>query len=279
MANTTWNPSDKHANITLSGGNLIAKNTVGLQPCLVRTVDRQVSGKFYWEATFDVAGISTTAVGMVKQSLATTDYIAGGIGTTIGTVGVNSTGQVQCDNSATVSIDGGSVVVGLGTITAGTVVCIAVDLTNRLAWFRLGAAGNWNASASRNPATGSGGIFCKNLGIGIPAYPAVNVVALNDQITANFGDSAFTGAAPAGFTSGFTAGASIPTNVLATQAAAEHWGDAPSFARLTQIAAEHWATVDTGTTYAVLTQIGIEHWASVAPAPPVGGTLRVMVLG
>ncbi len=47
----------------------------------------------------------------------------------------------------------------LGTaaaIPAGSTVGIAVHITNRLIWFRSGS-GNWNNSASANPATGAGG--------------------------------------------------------------------------------------------------------------------------
>jgi hypothetical protein len=125
------------------------------------------------------------------------------------------------------------------------VVCIALDAGARLIWFRVGAAGNWNGSAVNNPATGVGGVAITNLGVGIQIYPSVCFGVIGDQITANFGDSAFTGAVPAGFTSGFTAGVVSPSNELATQIAAEHWGvgDPALSVQLTQIAVEQWAQV------------------------------------
>jgi arabinogalactan endo-1,4-beta-galactosidase len=52
MANTTLNPSDKNAGITLSGGNLTATNNNGAQPQGVRAAHSYGTGKFYWEGTF-----------------------------------------------------------------------------------------------------------------------------------------------------------------------------------------------------------------------------------
>jgi hypothetical protein len=50
MANTTWNPSDKSAGVTLTGSNLIATNTAAAALCRAR--HRQAGGhrKFYWNA-------------------------------------------------------------------------------------------------------------------------------------------------------------------------------------------------------------------------------------
>ena len=47
MANTTWNPADKSATMTLSGGNLIATGSSWI--AWVRAVDKKTTGKFYWE--------------------------------------------------------------------------------------------------------------------------------------------------------------------------------------------------------------------------------------
>ena len=198
MANTTWNSGDKTANCTLTGGNLIATSAAAGGNS-VRAVDKQVTGKFYWECTCNTITGTSTGVALYwgAYSLAAVNYAAAG---SIGTCGLNRLG--------TLYVDGTSTVTGFGTIANGTVVCVAFDADTRLIWFRLGAAGNWNNTASANPATGTGGAVT-SLGQGIPAYPTAVFSALNDQITANFGDTAFTGAVPSGFTSGFTAGASI----------------------------------------------------------------------
>jgi hypothetical protein len=141
----------------------------------------------------------------------------------------------------------------------------------------LGAAGNWNANAAYNPATGVGGVST-NLGVGIAAYPACCLAAVNDQVTANFGDTAFTGAVPSGYTSGFTAGASVPTNAIASQALAEHWLTTNPDARITSVVAEHWASVASGNLQAVVTFVALEHWTSVAVVvPAAGGPMVTMI--
>jgi hypothetical protein len=149
------------------------------------------------------------------------------------------------------------------TFTTGTVICYAIDLDGGLIWIRSGAAGNWNNSAANNPATGIGGQSLVGIGLGqgIDCYPWVFLNSSANSITANFGGSAFIGAVPAGFTSGWDDSVAIVTNMVATQTVMEQWGS--------------------GTPAMWATQVLIEHWASVADAAPVvpgSGDTRVMVL-
>ena len=63
MANTTWNPSDKSASLTLSNGNLtLSASALGG----VRAIDRQITGKFYWEVTATTWGASCV-IGVAAQ--------------------------------------------------------------------------------------------------------------------------------------------------------------------------------------------------------------------
>jgi hypothetical protein len=267
MANTTFNPSDKTAAVTLSGGNLIATNTTNAIGG-VRAVDRQLVGRFYWEYICNVvAGNAATGVGIASPtaSLSLSSFNAQS-----GTSGVTR-------SAGTIYVEGVSTGSAVGAITAGSVIGVAIDSDARLVWYRLGAAGNWNGSASANPATGAGGIPIL-LGRGVPIYPAVFVNGTNDQTTANFGDSAFVGAVPSGYTSGFTAGASVPTNAIASQALAEHWLTTNPQAQVTQVVAEHWASVASGNLQAVVTQVLLEHWTSVAVVvPAAGGPMVTMI--
>jgi len=129
---TTWNPSDL-VNITLSNGNLTAGSvTAGIGG--VRSVDRLTSGKYYWEVTFNTAGITSMACGICNPSanLATvtsTSLNAAYLYRYGGTVWVNN-----------VQVSG--LTWGTNTIAAGSVIGIALDLDNKLLWFRVGAAGN-----------------------------------------------------------------------------------------------------------------------------------------
>lgn len=163
----------------------------------------------------------------------------------------------------------------LGAFSTSGLLCIALDLSNNHAWVRNGAAGNWNANVSNNPATGVGGI---NLfGPAVPLYPAVSFAGTGGSVTANFGDTAFTGTVPSGFTSGFTAGVTSPTNALATQSALEHWLATNPNAQMTQTSLEHWATVTSTGVQALATLVALEQWAVVAAAASVQ-PVRVMVL-
>jgi hypothetical protein len=130
---------------------------------------------------------------------------------TIGAFLLQSTGAANYNGAA-------SLLPSLGAFSAGGVACWALDALRGLLFVRNGAAGNWNGSATANPATGDGGLPIFDIGgLGLlPLYPCVSFLNANTtgQVTGNFGDSAFSGVVPSGYTSGFTAGASIPTSVL-----------------------------------------------------------------
>ena len=192
MANTTWNPSDKSVGITLCTGNLTAKNNNNAVSG-VRAIAGQPTGKFYWEYSWDATTSASDGVGV---AILTFPLIS------IGNSASGASGNFTVNRVGTVIRDGGTVGVGIGTLVNGTIVCIAIDLTGRLGWFRSGAAGLWNNAGTANPATGVGGIAVTTIGSGISAYPVAAVNNTNDQITANFGDSAFVGVVPAGFTGG-----------------------------------------------------------------------------
>lgn len=308
MANTTWNPADKAAGITLSGLNLVATNNNNALSA-VRAIDRKLTGKSYWEVIFNTITFSADAAGITDVAMSLTGT---GLSQAIGNhiIGIMQTGACS----------GGLVSpFSLGTITAGTAICFAVDLTAQLFWARAGAAGLWNASASANPATGTGGISLVPLGLGagVAVYPWMVVGNTNDRMTANFGDTAFVGATPVGFTAGFTSGATPPLNMLDTQAAvedwrtpanpdmratqvavedwrepipdaqvtqvlAEHWySNTNPDIQVTQVVLEHWATAASSTVQAIATQVLLEHWATVAsvvvPPPASGGPIVTMI--
>jgi hypothetical protein len=62
MANTTWSTTDKF-NVTLSGSNLIA-TAASAGICTVRAADKQVTGKFYWECTYNTIASILTGAGV-----------------------------------------------------------------------------------------------------------------------------------------------------------------------------------------------------------------------
>lgn len=254
MANTTWNPSDKTASLTLSGSNLVATASAnGSQS--VRAVDRQVSGKYYWEVTNSV--LATGSMFGVANGVVSLGGITTGAATSVGCA--------LATNSGNINVDGSTATPTLGALTVGTVVCIALDLNARLIWFRYGTAANWNGNASNNPATGIGGVSVP-FGATLAAYPLSAFSNGSTGVhTANFGDTAFSGTVPSGFTPGFPTGTPA-LNAANTQTALEQWAMPNAQAQATQISAEMWATVTSGSSVALLTQVALEEWVMVTTA-------------
>jgi hypothetical protein len=185
MANTTWNPADLTL-VTLTGSNLIA--TVGAGSGGVRSTASLNSGKYYWENTWTISSNAISS-GIALASASIT-------APTTGWARIQrTTGNITINNVNTgVSISGGS------AVPNSSVICVAVDFTAQLIWFRVGAAGNWNGNSSNNPATAVGGQSIASI---TGALFAGMSGQSGDIVTGNFGNSAFTGATPAGFTAGF----------------------------------------------------------------------------
>ena len=197
MPNTTFNPSDKTAGISLSGGNLVAQGTAANQA--VRAIDRRTSGKFYWEVTPTVS-VANIGIGVANGAVALSSLSSVNAATSIGCAWATNSGAV-----GTLHIDGNQYLSVIGALVAGTPICIALDFDNCLIWFRNGAAGNWNGLAGANPATTSGG-YTSPFGATLAGYPLSLHTSTGSTHTANFGDTAFVGAVPSGFTGGFPTG-------------------------------------------------------------------------
>lgn len=195
MANTTWNPADL-TNLTLSGGNLVATASSGNGG--VRAVDRFLTGKYYFEVTetFSLGG-GTMTIGVANANAnLSTGYNAP---TNVATVFNNS--------GSSIFVNSGTAVGSLGvTLVTGNIISVALDLDNKRIWFRLAPSGNWNGSGTANPATNTGGFDITALfgGGSLTIGPAAFFGSSGSRVaTANFGNTAFSGAVPAGFTSGF----------------------------------------------------------------------------
>jgi hypothetical protein len=143
------------------------------------------AGKYYFE------------VACVVQ---TSSFDGVGLGTAGATLGITATACAV--ERGTVWVNGASVGPTFGTYANGDVVRTAVDLDARLIWFLVPRlSGLWNVSGAANPATGVGGISISALSGAL--YPWATMGASTDSWTANFGATAFTGAVPVGFNSGW----------------------------------------------------------------------------
>ena len=184
---STWDATRNTASNTYSGGNLIVtcSNCTGESNAL--DTNNKTSGKWYFEITNTV--LSNTCcwiVGIANSSFGSTDNLD------------FSPNAVGYDNAGNVKLNG-ALLSTLATYTTGSVICIAVDVANKLIWFRVGASGNWNNNASYDPGTGVGGINFAAISIN-NLYPAVSFgYTTTGQATLNVGASAFTGVVPSGF--------------------------------------------------------------------------------
>lgn len=190
---TSWSPTDKAAGITLTLDNTVTTNSNNAV-CNARTVNSQAAGKFYWEVVYNTVSSIHDAAGITRGTASLTTLIQNY---------TSGAGACALEQSGNVYLDGISIG-SFGSVSAGVTVCYALDLGAHLIWFRQGAAGNWNAGGTANPATGVGGLSVPFAGGAVPVFPTIFTVNTNDKYTADFGDTAFVGAVPSGFTSGWT---------------------------------------------------------------------------
>lgn len=186
-ATTTWNPSDKSTNITLSGGNLIA-NITGAVGGSIRAIANHSTGKYFSSYVITSSSNNLIEIGMCNISYAVS-------GTTLGTspncAAVNATTGVLLINSAGVCT--------FATMTNGDVIDFAFNAGSTLLWFRKnGGAWLGNGGASPDPASGTNG--CNISALTGAYYPAASLFTfVTTSVTANFGATAYTNAAPSGF--------------------------------------------------------------------------------
>lgn len=196
---TTWNPSDKSANVTLSGSNLIATITSGTNQGVRSTISHS-TGK--WYAEFKNCFFSTTpsssSRGGVGIADSTYSLTAGP-----GSDNIHSAWVIQ---PPTVIVGNASKIAGAiaTAITTSVTIGVAVDVDNHLVWFTENGT-TWNNGGTANPATGVGGFSL----VGTATMgPAIFLAAWlrwsldgapQDTATLNGGGSAFTFSVPSGF--------------------------------------------------------------------------------
>jgi hypothetical protein len=188
--NTTYNPSDKSATVTLSGGNLTATATVATNIAVRSTVGLS-TGKHYFEIQATLSGASTSGSGegICISSAPLTS------------VGVNATNALLVFRFGNIYFNGVDTTKSIGFLTFSNVVCFAIDFVNLRAWVRRDN-GNWNGDAAANPATNTNGIDISAVFGSNAAYVVQTFAANGDTSTANFGGSAFVQTVPSGFTTG-----------------------------------------------------------------------------
>jgi SPRY domain len=186
----TWDPSFKNANLTLSGGNLIATGgALTFQFTSALSTGSITAGKKkYFEVTVtangSTAGTFGVGVGNASTQLGNNQYL----GLDLNSIGAYDNGNVFMNATQIATV---------APFATGSVVCTAVDFTAGLIWWRTNN-GNWNNSSTANPATGTGGISIGAAGTLSPAIALYYDGVTLDVATGNFSSStSFT--PPAGF--------------------------------------------------------------------------------
>ena len=159
LTGVTWNPSDKDAAQTLSGGNFIATSSAGsgtVNSCVRATQGISPSVKTYFEVTVSGTLGQYLSIGVMNGSAS----LAANVGATNGIDFVNkfsgTTSSIYLNGVNTVSV--------LPVLTSGQVVRVAVDRTANKIWFAINN-NTWSGSAvwmgsgatTDDPATGTGG--------------------------------------------------------------------------------------------------------------------------
>jgi hypothetical protein len=185
---TTLDPSHTGSNFTLSGGNLTATGS-GAGNATSRSTTSKASGKYYFEVTF-VSGSSSTVMtlGIANSSLSQT----------LNALGLDANNSIGGNSNSNIFYN--SSTIGSWKATANGDVCaVAVDFTNQLIWFQdiTSQPGQWNGNNSFSPGGTGGAAFAATSG---PYFAAISDNSNACQFVINFGNSAFTGSVPAGFT-------------------------------------------------------------------------------
>lgn len=174
--------------VVVSNGGLTATHTSSTNNAGVSSASFLSTGKYYFEVTVTETTFTGNALGIVLTSGTYAD-----VGSSLNCSVVSMAGAVGSNNTAALK--------AIGAFTNGSIAGVAIDLTNRLAWFRRNN-GNWNGDAAADPATGIGGVTIA-AGSFAPCVRFSSATPTNNM-TANFGATAFTGTVPSGFTSGWT---------------------------------------------------------------------------
>jgi len=190
----TLNPSDKSADLTLSGGDLIATAS-GSGYDSVRATIGLSSGKHYWEFKYTTVAGADAMCGVANNSMTLTNY-----------VGIDANGWGNYMPTGNKLHAGASNAYGTAQ-AVNDVIMIALDMDNFKVWW--GKNGTWFNSG--DPAAGTNPAYVAADGITGTLYPCLSLTNPNVTVgSANFGASAMAYTAPSGFRQGVYTGTADP---------------------------------------------------------------------
>ncbi len=195
---TTFDPATVAA-VTLSGGDLVVTNTGTTswnQGVRVADTHAQSTGKYYFEYTIN--NLAATGVNVdTTWGVALTSASYSGLPNAVNAFLMNQAGLVFSNHA--------SYGTPFGQRASGNIIGIAINFDNQKIWFRIAPSGDWNNTPGGDPVTNAFGHTTAGLiGAMVPIVGFGGYVGVaGNVITANFGATAFSGAVPSGFTSGW----------------------------------------------------------------------------
>lgn len=185
----TWNPADKAALVTLSGGDLTAQRTSGTTTYQGVRATKAITAPAYfeisvnWGASGVLGGIGVALPGL---ALATATAFPGSTADSSALWGANNTNYFNG-----VPTDYANAPVGTNTYG------VAINPTTGNGWVRNNNLGATYFGGG-DPAAGTLPTFTVPAGSGY--FPILSLVSgFSGAVTANFGQTAFVGTPPAGF--------------------------------------------------------------------------------
>ncbi len=200
-----WNTGDKTANVTLSGGSLIAAMTSSSYGG-VRADTSAAAGKIYYEVTPQTTGSLNVAVGWANSTASLTTYIG---------QDKNSWCYFYYTGNTNVWLNNGSILTTNELAPQYSTICVAFDIDTLQGWVKVNNS-LWNGSATADPGTGVGGFSLATMNAG-PYFPVFNSNVNGASVLANFGAKSFGYAIPSGFSG-------LDTNVQAYNASSKFIG-------------------------------------------------------
>jgi lysophospholipase L1-like esterase len=184
----TFDPNAKHANLSLSNGDLTVTAGATFNYQVVRSIKSNSTGKLYCEFTCLARPSGLVAAGIVTLNHALNGWIGDG---TNRSCGYRSDG--------TTNRGGGYTSNTMLTYDAGDTVCMAVDLDAAQGiWFRKNNL-LWRNDPTANPATSTLAHTLANVPGYVSMFAAVEADVSGTQWSINLGQSAFLYSVPAGF--------------------------------------------------------------------------------
>lgn len=186
-----FDPKTAGPDVVLSNNNLSIDSTSGTVDTGAITTQYLNTGKYYFEITLVNAGTGPKGCGIAVPGTPYSQLISG------------TNGLIVIGNG-TVFLNGTSIL-SIGAMVVGSPIYLAINLDFMLAWLKSAPGNNWNGNASYSPGSpGIGGVDISAVFSAKQTTPAVMINNdLGQQFTANFGQSAFSGTVPSGFTPGW----------------------------------------------------------------------------